>query len=361
MIILATSGPLGEGPAYMPFKMGLESGGQKLKSLLILFLLLFSFAIPILAVPEEVELPYSWIEDSIKITIHGVFFSDKQTKEGWVGEKEEQYKILIGYENTMTKRYQVETSLSRPIPGVGYLRLETDKGNIYDPKYAGGSTVHTPLQPKYQYTTHNYAFNIHKGEKPIKLYKYKSRNAEQPIMIFNLTILISPPIPESTRIIRVGETLKTKDFLFQPLSLNNTKYVINGPYKGKYYAMLKPKNGYKFIILKLKITNIGIERTEVPLYLRDGEFKVKVDRGYIYEDISASLSYNPGGGRWVKSAEDYDRRKYPILVDYAFSLNPEESIELVKAFEILENTEPIEFQFRLLGNIEDVFIKINNR
>ena len=306
------------------------------------------------------SLPYSWIEDPIMITIHGVFHTDSNTKEGWVSEKDEQYKVLISYKNTSAKPYQSKYSLFEPSPGVGYLRLKTDSGNLYGPKYGGGAIVITPLAPKDHYTTHNYAFNIHMGEKPIMLCKYKDRKAEQPIIIFNLATLIPPPIPNTMRIIKMRELLKTADFAFQPISVNTTKYVITGPYKGRRYALHKPKTGYKFVYLKLRVTNVGMECKGAPLYTRDGEFKVKVDRGYIYKDFAPTAAFFPGSKNWAREATETDRSQYPTLVNYVYRLCPEEKIELVKAIEILKDTEPTEFTFRLLGQIDTVKIKLND-
>jgi hypothetical protein len=123
------------------------------------------------------SLPYSWTEGDIMITIHEVFPADSKTEEGWVAEERQQYKVLISYENLAHR-----TSESRA--SVGYLRLMTDRGNLYEPRYSGGESSFGRLDPEYRYETHNYAFNIRKDEKPIELWKYEDSRDEQPSIIF---------------------------------------------------------------------------------------------------------------------------------------------------------------------------------
>lgn len=331
---------------------------MNVKKIVCLIAALLVYILQISAQSELVELPYSWIEDTIKITIYGIFHSDDKTKEGSIGKQEEQYKVLIGYENTLSKTYNYQSSFSKSIPGVGFLRIETLSGNIYDPKYVGGSIVFSSLKPNYKYITHNYAFNVHKGELPIKLHKYDKKKSEQPFVVINLKSLISPPVPESTRSIKIGDIIRTEYFTYQPLSYAEVKYLIKGPFQRTSYGMYEPKKGYKFVILKFEIVNVGTQRRDVRLYSGDGEFKVKVDKGYTYNVISPYLYYISRSERWFKPASISDRQKYPCVRDFAPSLNPEESITLVKAFEILSNTNPIEFSCRLLGDVEEVIINI---
>ena len=89
-------------------------------------------------------------------------------------------------------------SIFEPSPGVGYLRIQTLSGAVYDPKYTGGSTVFSALKPLYEYTTHHYAFNVQKGGIPAKLLRYDSRDRKQLTEVFIVQKLISPPVPETT-------------------------------------------------------------------------------------------------------------------------------------------------------------------
>jgi len=136
--------------------------------------------------PKEEALPFSWTDGDIKITIHGVFKADHTTREGWIGEDEEQYKVLITYENISNQTVKADAT-------VGRLKIKTSSGNLYDPKYAGGESCCFRLDPQDDYQTHNYAFNIHKNEQPLELWKYDSEDDEQPKIIFSLKELISSP------------------------------------------------------------------------------------------------------------------------------------------------------------------------
>jgi len=158
--------------------------------------------------------------------------------------------------------------------------------------------------------------------------------------------------------VEIGQSFEVDSFRFEPISMGIAERIITGPYSGGVYFLSEPKTGYKFVYLKVKVCNDGMERKEPPLYGRDGEFKVQVDRGYIYQDIASIASLGFGSERWAGEATEEDKSQYPILNSSAFDLNPEEEDELVKAFEILEDTEPIEFTFRLLGRVEMVIIKL---
>lgn len=126
-----------------------------------------------------VSLPYSWTQGDIMITILEVFLADSDTREGYVGEGYQQYKVRISYKNTSHRT--VHGSVS-----VGNLKLKTSKGNLYDPKYVGGEISYSKFDPEWGYETNNYAFNIRKGEKPVELWKYEARHAEQPSIMFKL-------------------------------------------------------------------------------------------------------------------------------------------------------------------------------
>lgn len=164
------------------------------------------------------------------------------------------------------------------------------------------------------------------------------------------------PTPEtkpSRPPLKIGETIYSHDFSFTPVEVGYTELLINGPFAGNTFEAFKPIEGYKFVYLRMVVQNEGVERAEPPLYSRRGEFKVEVDKGYIYQEINqiANLSW-ADVKRWVGSADQEQRRAYPCSNHLVFDLNPEEQEELVVAFEILENTLPIEVSFRLFASPE---------
>lgn len=168
------------------------------------------------------------------------------------------------------------------------------------------------------------------------------------------TTTLAPSVIE----VEIGQSFEVDSFRFEPISIGVAERIITGPYKGGVYFLSEPKAAYKFICLRVKVRNEGMERKAPPLYGRDGEFKAKVDRGYIYQDIASIASLGFGSERYVGEATEKDREQYPTLASYVFELNPEEEAELVKAFEILRDTEPLEFTFRLLGRIKTVKITL---
>lgn len=321
--------------------------------------LLLFFLVSIIAFGQEktFELPVTWMEDSIKITIHGLFHVDKNTKEGWIGKDEEQYKLLITYTNTSKEKYDPSMmSLFEPSPGVGHVRIETLSGAIYDPKYGGGATIFSPLKPLYEYTTHHYAFNIKKGEIPAKLLRYHDRDRKQLAQVIIVRKLISPPIPETTRQGTIGSKIVGRLFSYSIIKHIEADFVVKGPYKRGIFHIFKPKPGYKFVVIFVEFTNISNTVENAPLYSGDGEFNVLTNNGDSYDDISPFLTQT--GDYWVRSTNDPSSLGYPVLNAYADRVYQRESEVLVKAFEIPIWSSPSEFKFRLLGDIKEVIIRV---
>jgi uncharacterized protein YpmB len=298
--------------------------------------------------PQEATLPYSWTDNDIKITIHGIFKADQDTKEGWIGEDKEQYKVLISYENLSKQTIKEDAT-------VGRLKLMTSNGNLYDPKYIGGESCNFQLDPQEGYQTHNYAFNINESEKPVELWKYESPDEKQPNVVFSVNDLILPP---TMKMLELGQSLSIDEFEFRPLSVSDAKLIITGQYAGGVYYVSEPKTGYRFVYLEVEVVNKGKERKQPPLLGGDGEFKLVTQTGNTYQDIASIASLGFGSERWVGEASKEDKEKYPILVNYTFELQPNEQAELVKAFEIPEDSKPAYLTFRLLGDIKTVQINL---
>jgi len=298
--------------------------------------------------PQEANLPYSWTDNGIRITINGIFKADRNTEEGFIGDNEEQYKVLISYENTSQQMHRVDAT-------VGHLKLMTSDGNLYDPEYIGGESCYFLLSPQGSYQTHNYAFNIQETEEPLELWKYESEDKENPSIIFDISALITPP---TMRILELGQALQIDEFEFLPLSAGSTELIITGAYAGGVYYLAEAKTGYRFVYLEIEVINNDNERKQPPISGRDGEFTVQTDKGNIYQDIYSIASLGFGSERWAGEASAEDMKKYPILVSYAFELQPSERVKLVKAFEIPEDSYPVCFTFQLLDDIRTVQINI---
>lgn len=161
------------------------------------------------------------------------------------------------------------------------------------------------------------------------------------------------PTPQPSRPpLHIGETIYSHDFAFTPTELGYTSILICGPFKGNTFDAFKPIEGYDFFYLKMLVTNQGIERAEPPIYGRDGQFKVKVDKGYIYQEVNQITSLSWANERWIGQADFEQRRAYPYSNRLIFELNPEEDEELVVVFEILRDTKPTEITFRLFASPE---------
>ena len=106
------------------------------------------------------------------------------------------------------------------------------------------------------------------------------------------------------------------------------------------------------------VRNVGVKRKAPFLYLHHGNFEVMVDRGYFYEDINQVTALSCGGQRRVGPATDTDRAIYPTSDQYVAELNPKEQDGLVKIFEILEDTEPVQITFKGFG-FEQILIGVS--
>ena len=318
---------------------------------------LFLLSLSAFSSPDTITLPYTWEENSISITIHGVFSTDDDTKEGWIGKDEKQYKVLIEYENTLSHEYN---SKGKPV-GVGYLKLKTNNENIYNPKYVGGAIVHSHLKPKRRYKTHNYAFNIHKTEKPVELLMYERANSRNPKLRFVLQKLIPPPLPDTTRIIEIGDVLRMEKFSVKPVAVEFPQFILKGPFVRNRYALAKARDKYKLCVVRIVFKNTSKTLTSIPLYTHDGDFRVRVTGGNVYNDLSPSIMLVPGNKYLMRVAAPADRVRYPLLKGSADSLNPGESVELIKAFEIPLHSNPIDIEFQLLGDVEKVIIRLKNK
>ena len=120
--------------------------------------------------PSRVALPFPWTEHGFKVTVLELVLVPRGEHQGIIlPENKTQYAIRIQYENL-----EKETNRT-PQGGIGLdtFRLKTDFGNLYDPKYVGGSPMYGfALDPRDVYSTDTYAFNIHADENPTELWGY---------------------------------------------------------------------------------------------------------------------------------------------------------------------------------------------
>jgi len=320
------------------------------------FLLLFTFSIySIFSQVSTFDLPYSWIEEPIKITITGIFQSDEYSKEGYIFENDNQFKLLITYENLKNENYQANSSLFQDTPGVGNISILTDKNNIYKPKYIGGSFP-SSLRPLEKSTTHLYTFNIKKGEVPVQLLKY-NKDYKDLLFKIQVTEIIPAPIPDYLKLIKLGTELQIKSAILIPKNIYISEYIVDGPYKDFTYGLYTPKNGYNFYVFELEIINTAKRAINSFFYAHDGEFELETDKGTIYEDISSELTLLDTDIHLYKKVNKSEIKEYPILNSFVYKLEPDESRTIKVAFEILISTKPKIVTFKLLDDIKIVKVE----
>ena len=266
------------------------------------------------------KLPYSWTEDDFLITIHEVFKAS-------LGENWEDYRVRISYKNTLKRTTKADIE-------IGYLKLKTDAGNLYDPKSSGGTSYYESFAPEQSQETISYSFRVRKTEKPTELWFYEHGwYAEEPNIIFELS--------EPTLIAKIGDTIPDcagkQGLSLTLLWWEENKIAVYGPYVDGYYTFTA-KPGMKFIILAYEFRNNGTEEQTTP-YLSVGEI-VTAPEGH-YE------IFDPPAG--VHSEEYKPRKATAEEIDALIGnsggfehLLPGESVQGRVVFEIPENMTPVE-------------------
>jgi len=139
------------------------------------------------ATPEvrRYPLPYSFEENGLKITILEVVPATKEhgilVPEGY-----RQWTINFQYENLLNIDWEHPQG---DCAGLDSFRLETDQGNIYKPRFVGGSPFCFDLKPKaVSIQKELYIFEIREDETPIALWGYDKIgwSEEQLLYIFTL-------------------------------------------------------------------------------------------------------------------------------------------------------------------------------
>lgn len=118
---------------------------------------------------KRYPLPYSFEENGLKITIlevvpateeHGILVSDGYR----------QWAVNFQYENLLNIDWEHPQG---DCAGLDSFKLETDQGNIYKPRFVGGSPFCWSLKPKaVSIQKELYIFEIREDEAPIALWGY---------------------------------------------------------------------------------------------------------------------------------------------------------------------------------------------
>lgn len=302
-------------------------------------------------------LPISWLDGQIRVTIKGVFLSTEETREGSVGETEDQYKLLITYQNTGSTEYP-STGDQRSV-GVGVIKLITKTGAVYSPKYVGGG-IANDMKPKQSYSTYLYSYNIQKGEQPKELLFFSDYNDKTINRRASIPQLIQAPLPDYIRIIELGVETTNNGFVIRPTEVLSTAYVVKGPFAGKAYGLYKPTTGYRFIYVRIDFVNTSHKVADAPLYSRDGEFNLEDGKGNLFADVDHELTLTTLDERLVRVASEADQTQYPIICSFGLGIRPTESVTIVKAFELKLGEEPAGIRFKLLGDIRELRINLQD-
>lgn len=137
-----------------------------------------------------VTVPHSWEEGGLRITVLEVV---PATREHGIAIPEgyRQYTVNFRYQNLLHEDWEPP----RPCPGcssegagLDRLELKTDGGNVYEPRFVGGTPFFGPLKPQQEITAGElYIFEIRTDETPVELLGFDNVNSEERLVyVFTL-------------------------------------------------------------------------------------------------------------------------------------------------------------------------------
>jgi hypothetical protein len=139
--------------------------------------------------PQQFNLPYSYEESGLRITILEVVPAT-QEHGGFVPEGYRQWTVNFQYENLLNIDWEPPYKENvGHCAGLVSFKLKTDQGNIYKPRFVGGSPFCFSLRPRAASTqTELHIFEIREDETPTELWGYDElpQLGEQLVYVFLL-------------------------------------------------------------------------------------------------------------------------------------------------------------------------------
>ena len=134
-------------------------------------------------ITKRVSLPYSEEKDGLKIIILEVVPA-KEKHGTLISKGYRQWTVNFRYENLLNIDFELPVTVQRSGHCVGLvssLKLKTDKGNLYKPRFVGGESECLSLKPKSSFEKKElYVFEILEDEIPIELWGYLWKYEEFP-------------------------------------------------------------------------------------------------------------------------------------------------------------------------------------
>lgn len=150
-------------------------------------------------VPLRAALPFSFERDSLKITVLGMI--PVENEHGYVLEGYQQWMVNVKFQNLLKEDWPPE-GMHVTCTGFSGLKLKTDRGNLYNPRFIGGLSICGTLRPEAAVTFgEENIFEIRKDETPIELWAYLEVQGESQLTyIFALSVgSASTAMPTSTQ------------------------------------------------------------------------------------------------------------------------------------------------------------------
>ncbi|MBL8021652.1 MAG: hypothetical protein JNM27_18415 [Leptospirales bacterium] len=139
---------------------------------------------PTAATITEADLPYTFSEGALRITIAGIVPMKKG--HGIIYDKAySQWSISFQYENTLPQDWEAPDKgwpMGR-CAGISSFKVVTDAGNTYKPRFVGGSPLCGSLKPQQKLNLEErYIFEIKKTEKPVEILAFDQNETETLIL-----------------------------------------------------------------------------------------------------------------------------------------------------------------------------------
>jgi hypothetical protein len=229
-------------------------------------------------VPLRATLPFSFEKDSLRITVLRVVPAEEEHGL-YVPQGYRQWRVEIRFENLLKEDWPPER-LGDRCTGFSSLKLKTDSGNVYKPRFSGGLSICGTLRPESAVTfDEENIFEIRQDEVPDELWAYfEVQHESQLTYIFALS-MVSTPTPTRVPVARVV----IRDF--KPTSTAD----LDAIYLQQVQVLLRNDGDLPSVVQKLVVAS---ETNEVEASVYDARLDPKSEK---------SIAFNFRGAKIVRS------------------------------------------------------------
>jgi hypothetical protein len=225
---------------------------------------------------QRVRLPYTFDDQGLRITVLEVVPTEG-TPGTLVKDGYSLWTVRFRYENPSNEDWDTGFGCA----GLTTFKLKTSQGNLYQPRYLGG-TVCGRMPPQYTLDEADHLiFEIRQDEVPIELWGYAGESLSDAQLVYIFDMPVGTPTPTAPAGYLIGESAtitpeyRDRPFTLTFLSWKESDIAVRGPYvTGHYTFTAQP--GMKFVIVAFKFRNDW----KSPQYTPSLEGTLVTDKGH---------------------------------------------------------------------------------